>query len=297
MSWDIGVGEELKRREVHDQYGGNRQRGIVTIPNSPNILLFEYGTGRSYGYSYDGPHDDGTYHYTGEGPDGDQTFRGGNAAIRDHQRTGRVLRLFKQTRPTWIQYLGKYAISEDQPWYRADSPGRDGELRSVIVFRLRLDNEASVPDVTILEPRVLVVDIDLEAHKTETFQVNRARPPTNAERREAELVQRYASWLADFGHTVCRKQITFPGQVGSLFTDLYDQTDAELVEAKGAASRTDVRLALGQILDYDRFVESDHRAILLPVRPAADLVDLLTAHYVSCIYETPEGKFERVDPL
>jgi hypothetical protein len=302
MSWGIAVGEELKRRRVHDRYGGNRQRGITTIQDSSAILLFEYETGLSYGYSHDGPHADGTYHYTGEGPDGDQVFRGGNAAIRDHRRSGRVLRLFKETKPTSVQYLGEYVISEDLPWYRADSAGRDGELRSVIVFRLRAANRAPIFDATpaldisLQEPAVVVLDIDLEAHKAETFQINSARPPTNAERREADLVQRYAGWLRAVGHAVCRKQITLPGQARALYTDLFDITDAELVEAKGAASRIDVRLALGQVLDYDRFVESDQRAILLPVRPAEDLVELLIAHQVACIYETQKGTFERADP-
>jgi hypothetical protein len=297
MSWDIAIGEELKRRLLHDRYGGQRQGGISTPAGSPNILLFTSDSGRSYGYNFDGSHSDGTFHYTGEGQEGDQKLRAGNAAILNHRETGRTLRLFRGTERTVVRYLGEYAIDPMQPCYRDDAPDRKKDLRSVIVFRLRPVDVTPVPDVTFQAASVLVTDIDLEAHKAETFHVNRARPQTTAERREAELVYRYASWLQAFGHVVCRKQITLPGHIGSLYTDLFDQTDAELVEAKGAGSRTDIRLALGQILDYDRFLDSNSRAILLPVRPAGDLIDLLTAHQVSCVYETTEGKFERVDPL
>jgi hypothetical protein len=297
MSWGIAVGEKLKRRLVHARYGGQRQGGISTPAGSPNILLFMSESGRSYGYNYDGPQDDGTFHYTGEGQEGDQKFRAGNAAVLGHRETGRVLRLFRETEPTVVRYLGEYAIDLTKPCYREDAPDRENELRSVIVFRLHQVNGAPVPDVSFQESSVIVLDIDLEAHKAETFHVNRTRPQTSAERREADLVQRYAKWLKESGHAVCRKQIRLPGQAGALYTDLFDQTDAELVEAKGTASRIDVRLALGQVLDYDRFVESDNRAVLLPVRPAADLIDLLNAYQISCVYETRDGTFERTDPV
>jgi hypothetical protein len=195
-----------------------------------------------------------------------------------------------------VKYLGEYAIAEEDPCYRADGPGRDKELRSVIVFRLRRVDAAAAIGEPPQQPDVLVSDVGLESHITETFHVNPTRPPTNAERREADLVQRYARWLGDRGHTVGRKRIAFPRRATSLYADLFDQTAAELVEAKGSAARTDVRLALGQILDYDRYVEARSRAILLPVRPAEDLVQLLLAYNVACVYEAARGVFERVDP-
>ena len=50
-----------------------------------------------------------------------------------------------------------------------------------------------------------------------------------------------------------------------------------LYEAKGSAERMSIRLALGQVLDYGRYVEGSRLAILLPEAPAADLVELLEA--------------------
>jgi hypothetical protein len=78
-----------------------------------------------------------------------------------------------------------------------------------------------------------------------------------------------------------------------LYADLYDQTDKELIEAKGTATRVDVRLALGQVLDYARFVDHARLAVLLPEHPGADLVSLLADHGVVTIYETSASQFGR----
>jgi hypothetical protein len=52
-----------------------------------------------------------------------------------------------------------------------------------------------------------------------------------------------------------------------------------------------VRLALGQVLDYGRFVKGAKLSVLLPEAPEADLVELLEAHDVGCIVETEPGTF------
>ena len=52
-----------------------------------------------------------------------------------------------------------------------------------------------------------------------------------------------------------------------------------------------VRLALGQVLGYGRYVEGAWLAVLLPEAPAADLVELLEAHDVGCVVETNPGNF------
>ena len=81
--------------------------------------------------------------------------------------------------------------------------------------------------------------------------------------------------------------------VGSatLYSDLADVTDNVLYEAKGSADRMSIRLALGQVLDYGRYVEGSRLAILLAEAPAADLVELLEAHGVGCVVETTSDNF------
>lgn len=124
--------------------------------------------------------------------------------------------------------------------------------------------------------------IPLEEHATAAFVSNPAKGPTFAERREAALVERYGRWLAEHGQAATRNEIRLASQPRPLYTDLFNEHARELVEAKGTATRNQVRLGLGQVLDYARYVEHERLAVLLPVRPAEDLVELLTA-YVSAV--------------
>jgi 5-methylcytosine-specific restriction protein A len=70
-----------------------------------------------------------------------------------------------------------------------------------------------------------------------------------------------------------------------------------LYEAKGSNSREDIRMALGQILDYSRYVKTpEHedeprRAILLPSAPAPDMYTLLDRYDVEVVYRSDDGHF------
>jgi hypothetical protein len=297
MSWEIAEGEELARREVHESCGGQQQGGISTPRGSSDILLFMSRKGRTYGYNFDGPQEDGTYQYTGEGRIGDQKFTPGrgNAAVRDHRASGRTLRLFKETRRSVVRYVGEYVLDERRPYRFADAPDRKKDLRLVIVFHLRRAEDMPQFDDVRRNVEVVIEDTDLEAHKTDRFRVNRAQPETEAERREAKLVQRYADWLKRQGHEAKQRLIKLPDHVAALRTDLFDITANELVEAKGSSSRSDVRMALGQVLDYSEHAGAGRRAVLLPTSPAQDMLDLLVKYGVSCIFEEGEGQFKRVD--
>lgn len=125
---------EYRRRDLHNVYGGQWQGGISTSSTHPMIFLFTGDSGEQYGYR-DGPHADGTFHYTGEGQLGDMTFTRGNKAIRDHAGEGKTLHLFQKTkRPGFVCYLGemKYAGHEE----KEGVPDRNGRPRTAIVFHL-----------------------------------------------------------------------------------------------------------------------------------------------------------------
>jgi 5-methylcytosine-specific restriction protein A len=93
-------------RDIHDVYGGQRQGGISTPKTAPLIFLFMGETGDQYGYQ-DGPRDDGTFAYTGEGQVGDMEFVRGNRAIRDHIKNGRDLEALRS--PGNYRFLGYFA--------------------------------------------------------------------------------------------------------------------------------------------------------------------------------------------
>jgi hypothetical protein len=116
------------------------------------------------------------------------------------------------------------------------------------------------------------------------------------ERREAALVERYAKSLAAENINSNRNKILLPYSTRPYFTDLFDVSRGELIEAKGSASRNHVRLAIGQLCDYSRFVPHRARAVLLPIDPGPDLVQLLHSIQITCIFEIEPNVFVRREP-
>jgi hypothetical protein len=75
-----------------------------------------------------------------------------------------------------------------------------------------------------------------------------------------------------------------------LFSDLYNATRNQLVEAKARGSRNEVRLAIGQLADYVRFVSPrPQRAILLETKPNRDVHDLLRSQDIAVIWRNDGG--------
>jgi hypothetical protein len=134
--------------------------------------------------------------------------------------------------------------------------------------------------------------VPLERIGTTTF-VTSSRDGDVATRREAGLVERYRSWLAANGHDVGRWCIRPPGELRPLWTDLYDCTTKDLYEAKGSVNRNSIRTAIGQLLDYGRYIDDPNLVVLLPDRPSEDLLSLITTCGMSCVYETDTAEFIR----
>ncbi|GLW25318.1 hypothetical protein Mame01_53600 [Microbispora amethystogenes] len=285
--WDIRPGDTCVRRELHEQYGGRRQGGIGPSRVTPNVLLFtDPVKGHQHGY-YDGWGSDGCYHYAGEGQTGDQKMTQGNLAILNHRHDGRALRLFRAV-PQGVQYMGCFEVDEDQPYYATDAPEtNDGPIRSVFMFRLRpvgpvLNEGARIPRTPSAEPTV--TEIPPEEQRTEQSIIDPARGPYEAERREAALVRAYIDYMASQGHSLRRHQITPAGENKPLYSDLYDQDRNELIEAKGTVTREAVRMAIGQLFDYRRYLDVRHMAILVPSRPRSDLIDLCRSLEIDVIW-------------
>jgi hypothetical protein len=128
-------GKIYRRRDLHNQIGGQRQGGISTPVRAPVIMLITGDSGNRYGY-VDEWSNDGFFLYTGEGQRGPMRFLAGNKAIRDHKRQGKSLHLFEQLRKDkrMLVYVGEmaYVDHEIRP-----APDKDGTTRDVIIFKLR----------------------------------------------------------------------------------------------------------------------------------------------------------------
>lgn len=122
-----------RREDIHAQFGGNMQSGIVTCTSDPFVFLFSSLRGEEFGYK-DGWNSDGTYSYSGEGQYGNQAFVRGNRAIRDHVANGKELHLFERHDPGTYKYVGQFAVSSSKVVKAKDTDGREREL---IKFLLR----------------------------------------------------------------------------------------------------------------------------------------------------------------
>ena len=298
MDWDLAPGDKLVRRDLHARYGGSWYGGIEPSSKTPNVLLFtDRAAGKRFGYSFDGWHPDTTFHYTGEGQVGDQLMREGNRAIRDHRERGRALRLFEKD-GTSVIYVGEFEVPDDGHWLIDEAPDRNGMKRAVFVFRLKPVGEVWVDSNLKAPPATLSGTIPIEAMNVDRYVMQReASEPTEALRAEGLLVQRFVTWLANHRGATAERN-TIPTAAGrTMFTDVFVKESQELIEAKASASREHLRLALGQILDYARYVDHSRLAVLVPTRPAQEMVDLLIAHGVGCIWESEPGEFDAQRPI
>lgn len=122
-----------RRNDIHGEFGGNQQSGIVPSPSHPFVFLFSALKGEEYGYK-DGWVSDNEYAYSGEGQYGDQQFVRGNRAIRDHAADGRELHLFERHGTGTYKYVGQFAVSSHKLVTAKDAQENN---RQLIKFLLR----------------------------------------------------------------------------------------------------------------------------------------------------------------
>ncbi|WP_433367900.1 hypothetical protein [Streptosporangium sp. CA-115845] len=303
--WNTPVGSLMGREERMTRYGGAKYGGIEPSRKTPNVFIYSDPTrGKAFGYNFDGWNEDHTiFLYTGEGRIDDQQMRDGNRAILKHRIERRALRLFVAdglipgTGQKNHRYIGKFEVDRERPYFLEEALDQEKESRTVFVFRLRPlgevfyrdTDQSSSGDIRLTTEAALV---PLEAYVSQTFE-NPGGRATTAVRRESELCARYVSYI---GRNFQRWKITPAGETRPLFTDLYDQEENELYEAKGTTTRDAVRRSVGQLLDYQRHITPKPKlALLLPHRPSDDLINFLRNVGISCVYEELETGFSRIE--
>lgn len=138
--------------------------------------------------------------------------------------------------------------------------------------------------------RPMVESRPIEDSRTETFD---AAPTSGGirTRREAVLVRRYADWMEKRGFSVERQRYSVEGEARPLVCDVFLPELSLLIEAKAQDNRNSIRLAVGQLMDYRRFVDKPRLAILLPHEPAPDHRNLLRSVDVAWIWPDRRGRF------
>jgi hypothetical protein len=149
----------------------------------------------------------------------------------------------------------------------------------------KADHKSSAPS------RVPSVEsVAVEKRNAEKALVEPECESYEAQRRESQLVQRFKGFLEQQGHIVERLRITPVGEAKSIFTDVYVKNLNLLIEAKGTSDRIAIRMAIGQLMDYKRFVKpKTHCAVLVPMLPRNDLLKLLKYAGIAIYYPTAGG--------
>jgi hypothetical protein len=137
-----------------------------------------------------------------------------------------------------------------------------------------------------LAPRPTFTEVPVEQQHVEEVEVSHTTSSDTAARREQMLVLEYMEWLTTSRREVVRFRVRPSGEARELVCDVWEKTRNNLVEAKGTGSRGEVRMALGQLFDYRRFVDQPPAcAVLLPDRPRADIEELLTSAGIFAVWK------------
>ncbi len=134
MGLPFKIGETYKRTEFQKTFGGQRQGGISTPAKYPFIFIFTGDNGKSYGYKdkFEG----GIFYYTGEGQRGDMEFIKGNKAIRNSDKNGEEIYLFKYDTKYprgYVEFMGQMVYKN---YSFQQGHDLDGNPRKLIVFEL-----------------------------------------------------------------------------------------------------------------------------------------------------------------
>lgn len=291
MPWDLRPGDEIRRKELHRQYGGGGQGGISPSRTSPNVLIFsDLTAGSQHGYIYDAwdAVQPGLFHYTGEGQFGDQQMIRGNRAIFDHAEDGRAIRLFDGVRGD-VRYVGEMEFAGPAFEMRPAHESGGAKVREVIVFHLQAVDLAAKTDRTPRSDRVYrrpnpspskapeqpwtrdpnVLDRSLKAH----WDTQNALHDFLALKGVGPWSPRPAE--PDFDLAWERSGVVYVAEVKSL-------------PDSGTEDRQ-LRLGIGQVLDYQALMARQHqqvRADLAVERQPTDprWILLCTAHGINLVW-------------
>ena len=144
-------------------------------------------------------------------------------------------------------------------------------------------------------PAPTVKSVPIEEQYTTWMAVRSQAAVRQSTRAEHKLVLRYRSFLEYVGDRVVAKDIAIPGE-GRIRNDLYNISRDQLVEAKASIERPYVRMGIGQLFDYRRFLESQPAlGLLLPERPRDSIEVLLADLEIAAIWPTSNGFEDSAD--
>lgn len=302
--WALEVGNTVRRRQLHSQYGGGQQGGISSSSRTSDIFIFTNpARGSRYGYDlHEGLQPDGSFAYTGEGQSGNQEFTRGNKALLNAADERRTIRVFS-AQPPYATYVGAFTTGDPLCSF-PEIPGADGSPRRAIIFNLvPLDANLTLltpnpGQLRLLKPQVGRWDPPDPSDINVIVDATQLPPGDRVvSRQEFQLQADFGRWLTDRGTPPSRLRLPVAGAI--IEPDMYVEAEGWVVEAKKSTGREYVRMAIGQVLDYThnaRTLDAEViPMILLPGRAEADLREL-TADLGITLASRDGESFELVRP-
>ena len=280
-------GHKMLRKELHKKYGGSGQGGISSTKSGYIFLFSDPDVGEEFGYR-DG-WKDGVFYYYGQGQEGDMEFKRGNKSILEHRSNNQPIHLFMGAKGE-VTYENEFILDENHPYEVLEDIDKNDQPRMAIVFRLIPINpyESLINETNIeISHDTVVENVDVESFNTSEFIVQSSEERVG-ERKESKLLKDYIDYRDKENLALLTsKKINVKGESAKtiLKVDGWVEEERLLIEAKSSCTRNSIRLAIGQLLDYQRFVNPERMAILLPDKPKQDLCDLLQSLDIQLIYK------------
>lgn len=290
--WQTNPGDVNSRADLRALYGGSPFGGIEPSSTTPNILVFtDPAVGSRNGYDYDGwdPVDTDVFYYTGTGRQGDQRLDGRNGSVLRHAQEGRTLRLFEAVasgRAGGVpqRYVGAFELDATTPYRIEPAPDAVGQPRDVVVFHLRRIVGDQVPEASRDRQRELS---PAEAIHTPQSTFDLEGRTVEVRRTEGALVHDYARSIDQNP-----QRVHTPAGPTDLLVEAGGQR--ELIEAKSSVTRSKMREAAGQLLDYASHCAPLSRlTILVPDQPSPSAISFLHRYGIDVIHRDGPDSFRR----
>lgn len=135
-------------------------------------------------------------------------------------------------------------------------------------------------------PGADVLSGPVERMHVEEFEVRTKAQSRRCKRREGQLVRAYLRHIE--GRAVAGSKRYPPSGVRC---DVFIEDRAQLIEAKPDTTRSSIRMAIGQLMDYRHLGKYGNveLAILVPERPPKDLETLLDSLQIACVWKAGGG--------
>lgn len=281
-AWSMRRGDFSDRSTLTEKYGISQHAGIAVSRRTQHIFLFNHVSRVPTFHSWASNE---LYMY--EGAHGGRLAERLNATVMTAWEQGRTIQVMENRGlQRTYRYIDAFILAD----VIAGEHGRP-------LFLLR-PVEAAIhgPDQrrsTGSGPHARLIPI--ERHELVSLAAD-----TDAKigdlRREARLEKNFAKYVVRQGYPVWRYEICHTSGQSPMYTDLWIGGVNILLEVKSNADRVSVRMALGQLIDYTRFLRTAARAILLPEEPEADLFKLAKSQNTALIWPVAGDRWVTSEP-